>query len=166
MDRLAYNLRYASFQLFESCKSVYMYIANQWIDNEVHTSILLSFILTWYERILGCVWFAFLFFIFIFYFYLLKTIFIFKKLEFWKHIWFDFLLSTFRETCEGNVFLDLLKIIFLDTAFSFYPKWGSCFQLKTRFYYFHFLVHLEKYFYWKYFQKSNKTHFHHHFLFQ
>jgi len=65
------------------------------------------------------------------------------------------------------VFLELLKITFLTTAFSFYPKWGSCFQLKIlkmRFYCFYFLVRLEKYFHWKCFQKSNQMHFHHHFL--
>jgi len=69
---------------------------------------------------------------------------------------------------KGNVFLDLVKITLVVTAFSFYPKWDSWFQLKivkTRFYSFQFLVRLGKYFHWKCFQKSNQTHFHHHFLF-
>ena len=63
---------------------------------------------------------------------------------------FCFLLSRNKNTenafSTGNVFLDLLKITFLATAFSFYPKWGFWFQLKMRFYYFPFLVRLEKYF--------------------
>jgi len=82
---------------------------------------------------------------------------------------FCFLLSRNKNTenafSKGNVFLDLLKITFLATAFSFYPKLGSWFQLKTRFYYFQFLVRLKKYFHWKCFQTSNQMHFHHHFLF-
>ena len=66
------------------------------------------------------------------------------------------------------VFLGLLKIKFFVIAFSFYPKWDFCFQLKMlkmRLSCFHFLLRLEKYFHWKYFQKSYQTHFHHHFLF-
>ena len=63
------------------------------------------------------------------------------------------------------LFLDFLKITFLPTGFLFYPKWGLCFQLKTRFYCFHFLVVSCIHFHWKCFQKSNQTHFHHHFLF-
>jgi len=62
------------------------------------------------------------------------------------------------------VFLDLLKITFIATI-SFYPKWDFFSQLKTRIYYFHFLVVFCFYFHWKCFQKSNQTHFHHRFLF-
>ena len=66
------------------------------------------------------------------------------------------------------VFLDLLKITFIVTTISFYPKWGFCSQLKTlktKIYYFHFLFVSCFHFHSKCFQKSNQTHFHHHFLF-
>jgi len=66
------------------------------------------------------------------------------------------------------IFLNLLKITFIVTTISFYPKWDLCFQLKvlkTRFYCFHFLIVSCFHFHWKYFQISNQTHFHHHFLF-
>jgi len=83
-----------------------------------------------------------------------------------------FLLSRNKNTenafSKENVFLGLLQITFVVTAFSFYQKWDSWFQLKTlkmRFYCFQFLVRLGKYFHWKWKQKSNQTHFHHHFLF-
>jgi len=80
-----------------------------------------------------------------------------------------FLLSRNKNTenafSKENVFLDFLKITLFVIAFLFYPKWDFWFQLKTRFYCFQFLVRLRKYFHWKCLQKSNQTHFHHHFLF-
>ena len=63
------------------------------------------------------------------------------------------------------VFLYLLKITFIVTVISFYLRWGFCSQLKTRIYYFHFLVISCFHFHYKCFQKSNQTHFHHRFLF-
>ena len=42
-----------------------------------------------------CVWFTFSFFVSTSYFYFLKIIFIFKRLEFWKYVWIDFLFSVF-----------------------------------------------------------------------
>ena len=82
---------------------------------------------------------------------------------------FCFLLSRNKNTknmfSNENIFLDLLKITFLVTTFSFYPKWGSWFKLKTRFYCFQFFVRFGKYFQWKWKHKSNQTHFHRHFSF-
>jgi len=66
------------------------------------------------------------------------------------------------------VFLDLLKITFIVTIISFYPKWCFCSQLKTlktKIYCFHFLVVSCFHFHWKCFRKSNQTYFHHRFLF-
>jgi len=76
---------------------------------------------------LGCVLFAFSFSVFISCFHFLKTVFIFKILEFYIFGLIScFLLSRNKNTenvfSKGNVFLDLLKITFLVTAFSFYPK--------------------------------------------
>ena len=71
-------------------------------------------------------------------------------------------------SCLFFIFRFALKLQSLLSYFHFTPKWGSCFQLKTlkmRFYCFHFLVVSCFHFYWKCFQKSNQTHFHHHFLF-
>ena len=63
------------------------------------------------------------------------------------------------------VFLDLLKIIFIVTVISFYPRWSFCSQkiLKMRIYY--FLVISCFHFYWKCFQKSKQIYFHHRFVF-
>jgi len=61
------------------------------------------------------------------------------------------------------VFLGLLKI---STKFLFHSNpYFQLKTLKTRFYYFYFLVVFCFYFYWKYFQIFNQTHFYHHFLF-
>jgi len=112
-------------------------------------------------------------FIFCFYFLFLffEKCFHFQKIRILKHVGLTscFLFSRNKNTenafSKENIFLDLLKITFIVNAFSFYPKWDSWFQLKTRFNCFQFLVRFRKYFHWKWKEKSNQTHFHHHFLF-
>jgi len=117
---------------------------------------------------LGCVWFTFSFSVFIFCFH-------FQKIRILKTCLVWFLVFCYHEikilkiydilTSCLFVFLDLLKITFIATAISFYPKWGFCSQLKTRIYCFHFLVVSCFHFHWNFFQKSNQTHFHYRFLF-
>jgi len=109
--------------------------------------------------------------IFISCFYFLKIIFILKKIRIlrtylvWLFVFFFEEIKILKMHFKKNVFLDLLKIIFLFIAFLFYSKWGSWFQLKTRFYCFRLLIRLKKYFQRKYFQQFNQTHFHHHIVF-
>jgi len=81
--------------------------------------------------------------IFIFCFHFLKTIFIFKRFEFWKHVWL--LVFWFQEIKILKIHDILTSYLFcifrFVTAFLFYSKWSSCFQLetlKTRFYCFIF----------------------------
>ena len=76
-----------------------------------------------------------------FYFHFLfsfsKNYFYFQKIRILKIclVWllifcFQKIKNTENAFSKGNVFLDFLKITFLATTFSFYPKWGSRFHRK------------------------------------
>ena len=121
-------------------------------------------------------------YIFTFYFYFLflffKNCFHFQKIRILKICLVWLFVFSFHEikilkiydimTSYLFVFLDLFKITLIVTTISFYPKWSLYSQLKTlktKIYYFYFLIVSCFYFHWKCFQKSNQTHFHHRFLF-
>ena len=100
---LSVILTFFSFSFFSNCWTWTQFLLDMnppyWYACVNIISFSSSFSSIFFVRVgsFGSVWFAFSFSIFIFCFHFLKTVFIFKRLEFWKHVWFDFLFSVFMK---------------------------------------------------------------------